>query len=201
MYNYVLHSSFLMELCASMRIEVSPGIALTTFYERDIPQLINILNDEAVAENTLKVPQPFEEKDARDWLRFTDKEAAAGRINNFAIRQGELLIGGIGEFPSDAPHFAHTTEIGYQIGKEYRGQGIMTACVSAFVTFLFTRRNYERVTAHVFEENPASSALLEKNGFIREGLLRKCFKKDEHYKNAILYAILREDWEVLFDKL
>jgi RimJ/RimL family protein N-acetyltransferase len=45
-----------------------------------------------------------------------------------------------------------------------------------------------RLEAHVFEWNPASMRVLEKCGFVREGVLRRSIFKDGQVIDQILYA-------------
>ena len=48
-----------------------------------------------------------------------------------------------------------------------------------------------RITAHVFESNSASAGVLEKNGFVCEGHLRKHYLKDGRFFDGKLYALVR----------
>ena len=48
-----------------------------------------------------------------------------------------------------------------------------------------------RLTAEVFAHNGASMRVLEKNGFVREGLLRKHVVKDAQFIDAVLYSLVR----------
>ena len=44
------------------------------------------------------------------------------------------------------------------------------------------------IYATAFETNKASQRVLEKNGFVKEGLIRDKFFKDNKWHNAYLYA-------------
>ena len=48
-----------------------------------------------------------------------------------------------------------------------------------------------KIIAHVVTHNPASARLLEKCGFVQEGLLRKHFPKDGQFIDAWLFALLK----------
>ena len=52
----------------------------------------------------------------------------------------------------------------------------------------FEQLGLVKITAHVFIDNQASARVLEKCGFIREGLLHKHFKKDGNLLDVWLYA-------------
>lgn len=88
---------------------------------------------------------------------------------------------------------AHRAEIGYWLARPFWGQGIMTDAVRAFVRYAFSELELLRLTAHVFENNVASSRVLEKNGFLLEGKLREHFFKDGNFLDARLYGLLKHD--------
>ena len=48
-----------------------------------------------------------------------------------------------------------------------------------------------KIIAHVVTHNPASARVLEKCGFVQEGLLRKHFLKDGQFIDVKLFALLR----------
>lgn len=85
------------------------------------------------------------------------------------------------------------TEIGYELSKEYWGKGIASEALEAIILYGFQHFQLERIEALVEPANSASSKLLEKNGFKREGLLRHyeftCGKFDDLY----MYSILKGD--------
>ncbi|QDU95930.1 hypothetical protein Pla8534_37490 [Lignipirellula cremea] len=58
----------------------------------------------------------------------------------------------------------------------------------------FTQQNcgVVRITAHVFATNPASARVLEKCGFVYEGLLRKYYRKNGEYLHARLFALVSD---------
>ena len=52
---------------------------------------------------------------------------------------------------------------------------------------------YRRIEALVCPENKASQKILEKNQFVREGLLRKSLKIKGIWRDHFIYAFLNED--------
>jgi len=62
----------------------------------------------------------------------------------------------------------------------------------ALVAYAFERLDLVRIHAGVFDYNPASARVLEKAGFVREGVLRKWALKDGAYVDAWAYARIRE---------
>lgn len=62
--------------------------------------------------------------------------------------------------------------LGYKLDGELTGQGYMTEAVAAVTDFAFTRLRLHRIEANVMPRNRASLRVLEKNGYINEGLSR-----------------------------
>lgn len=51
----------------------------------------------------------------------------------------------------------------------------------------------DRVEGLVFEENKASQRVLEKAGFVREGVLRKYFFVKGKSRDIVVYSIVNSD--------
>ena len=69
--------------------------------------------------------------------------------------------------------YARTAEIGYYVGEPYWGQGIASEAIGKMVQYGFEVLDIIRIYAGVFEHNKASMRVLEKNGFVFEGISRK----------------------------
>ncbi|MEM3403047.1 MAG: GNAT family protein [Nitrososphaeria archaeon] len=92
-------------------------------------------------------------------------------------------------------------EIGFQISSiEERSKGYGAEAVRLLVDFLFKTRNVQRVQATTSTENVAAQRVLERNGFIREGLMRKSLFGDGRYQDTYLYSILRDEWVSISSK-
>jgi RimJ/RimL family protein N-acetyltransferase len=87
-----------------------------------------------------------------------------------------------------------SAEIGYAIAPEAWENGYATAAAELLCGYAFEERRLVKVTASVYETNPASARVLEKAGFTREARLRKdAFVEGEHVA-VLLYGHLREEW-------
>jgi len=169
-------------------------LILRPFSEADIPEIVRLLGDPAIAATTLNVPYPYSEEDARNWLAFQENERKAGAGYTFAIarRDDNQLIGAIDIRPN-ARH--KKAEMGYWIGKPYWGRGYATEAARAIIRFGFEELGLNRIYATHFTENPASGRVMQKAGMQYEGLMRAYTYKNGQFQDHILYAILREDWE------
>ena len=134
-----------------------------------------------------RFPHPYTEADADAWLGLVAK--GAGRTN-WAIDIGGEAVGGIGVDPGEGI-YAKSGRFGYWLGEPFWGRGVMTAAVRATTSYIFDNLDLVRLEAPVFEWNPASMRVLEKCGFVREGILRRSIFKDGEIIDGVLYARLR----------
>jgi RimJ/RimL family protein N-acetyltransferase len=171
-------------------IVVSHSIHLSPIRDSDKPALLRFLNDQDVYNNTLRIPYPYCEADADKFIRnAADAAARRGHPVHFAVRdEGDQLIGGCG---FEGLSYGHRAGIGYWLAKPYWGRGIMTDVVRSACDFATSQWKLVRITAHVFEFNRASARVLEKNRFQLEGLLRKHYRKEGKFLDAMLYALVK----------
>lgn len=177
-------------MITQLRIEVSDRIQLSEIRSSDSAAFVKHLNDKGIYKHTLRIPYPYSEEHAEQFLHIVDKSTSRhGHPVHFAIREkDEKLIGGCG---FDGLACGHRAEIGYWLARPYWGQGIMTEVVGAACDFAVAQWQLVRITAHVFVFNTASARVLEKCGFQFEGLLRKHHRKDGRFLDSKLYALVR----------
>ena len=84
-------------------------------------------------------------------------------------------------------------EVGYALGTEWQGRGLMPRALTQLVTDLFANTPLERIEARCTTDNEASQRVLEKVGFQQEGTLRGYFNLRGQRVDNLLYAILRQD--------
>jgi RimJ/RimL family protein N-acetyltransferase len=177
-----------------MKIVVNDRVHLTEYRLSDSDALVQLLNDRDIYERTLRIPFPYTDADAEDWLaQVAVIVRQEGPQAHFAIRDDDDgLIGGCG-FDRVQGSQKHRAEVGYWLGKRFWGQGIMTAVVRRLCRYAFEEFELTKITAHVFVHNPASARVLEKCGFQQEGYLRKHHLKDNKLIDARLFALLAEE--------
>lgn len=89
--------------------------------------------------------------------------------------------------------FSCKAELGYVIARKYWGNGLATRAVAEVLKSGFEDLDIERIEAYVDPTNIASYTVLEKNGFLREGLLRNCLMQKGVIKDRFLYSFLRNN--------
>ena len=175
-----------------MKILVNNQIHLSEFRPSDKAALIEHLNDRDIYDRTFRIPFPYADADAEAFLGRTAKATEQqGQPAHFAIRTGDdALIGGCGLNDFEIAK-SHRAEIGYWLAKPFWDQGIMTEVAQRLCQHAFGEFGLVKIIAHVFTHNPASARVLEKCGFVQEGLLRKHFLKDGQFIDVKLFALLR----------
>jgi ribosomal-protein-alanine N-acetyltransferase len=157
--------------------------------ESDIPELVPLIGAREVAETTLRIPHPYEERHAREFLARPAKENELRLV--IRMRSKGLLCGGVGLHPDDEHNRA---ELGYWIGVPFWGNGYATEAAQAVVRYGFETLNFNRIFAAHFAGNNASGNVLRKIGMHYEGRMRQAVLKSGKFIDLERYAILREDF-------
>ncbi|XP_065863282.1 uncharacterized protein [Euphorbia lathyris] len=85
-------------------------------------------------------------------------------------------------------------ELGYVVGSEYWGKGIATWAVRKVANTIFKEwPELERLEALTEVENVGSQKVLEKVGFVREGVLRKYWILKGTTRDAVIFSLLSTD--------
>jgi len=111
---------------------------------------------------------------------------------SFFIIYNNELIGAIGSFNEILDH--NSLELGYLIKSEFWNKGLGTEALNAYLNWIFTNTSINRVSACVATPHIASIKVIEKNGFIREGIMREAALYHNKRYDDYLYAILKKDW-------
>jgi [ribosomal protein S5]-alanine N-acetyltransferase len=111
----------------------------------------------------------------------------------FIFRKADnALIGGL-TLANVRRGVAQAGSLGYWMGAPYAGRGHMTSAVHALVPFAFGPLRLHRLEAACIPSNLASIRLLEKTGFVREGVARQYLCINGLWQDHLLYALLNAD--------
>ncbi|MGN7401021.1 GNAT family N-acetyltransferase [Cytobacillus praedii] len=137
---------------------------------------------------------PFESlKDAEDEIVWYRKifDHNTGIRWGITLKGNDKVIGSCGFLNFTKQHAR--AEIGAELAKEYWSNGIVSEAFRAILGYGFNEMSLMRIQALIEPENNASKKLAEKNGFVKEGLLRKYEYTNGKYDDLFIYSILRED--------
>lgn len=155
----------------------------------DAADLAGALNNKKIQDNLRDgLPYPYTEQDARDYISAM-LEADPNSTYAFAITADDKTIGSIGAFRQSNIH-ARTAEMGYYIAEPFWGQGLGTSAVKQTCAYVFEHTDIIRIFAEPFAFNTASCRVLEKSGFICEGVLRSNAVKNGRGIDMKMYSIL-----------
>ena len=180
------------------RISLGEGYSLTSLRAEDRQTCLLHLNEsEDISQWTMSIPYPYTETDFENWSKLIARQTDVGSEHQtWMIRDpSDFMIGACG---LDHIVLGHRAEIGYWLAKSYWRQGIATRAVRCLCHHAFGEYGLERITAGVFTGNKASARVLEKNGFVEEGTLRRHLKKDEELIDTWTFALLKDEFEANF---
>jgi RimJ/RimL family protein N-acetyltransferase len=152
----------------------------------DRASLLQFANNRNVWRNlTHRFPHPYREADADSWFALLAGQTP--KPTHWAIEVEGRAVGGIGVDLGEGV-FSKSGHFGYWLGELFWGRGTMSAAAGVVSAYVMSRFELVRLEAPVFEWNPASMRVLEKCGFVREGVLRRSVFKDGALIDAVLYA-------------
>jgi [ribosomal protein S5]-alanine N-acetyltransferase len=146
---------------------------LRTLEASDAKSIAKHANDWQIAKNlTDTFPYPYHLKDAKKYISLCQKKYKSRKLENifYGIEIDGQIVGTIGCHNIVKGHKA---SIGYWIGKQHWGKGLMTEIVKAFMSHIFKKYNLIRVEAYAYSWNKASMKVMEKCGMKFEGVRRK----------------------------
>src|SRR3954467_13923532 len=88
------------------------------------------------------------------------------------------------------------TDIGYWLGAEFLGRGLMTKACRALIEHAFKELRLNRVEIYCAVENRRSRLIPERLGFKEEGRHRQAEWVHDHFKDLVSYAMLAREWRL-----
>ena len=152
----------------------------------DAKELTNLCN--AVDRHYLsdRLPNPYTEKDAEEWLKMVTDNNEINGIYRAIVCDGKL-IGSISVEKKD-----DDAEIGYMLHNDYSNKGIGTEAVKQICPIAFKVLSLEQITANVFQPNIASIRVLLKNGFKYKSAIPNAVIKDGNVYDLLIYVLTEE---------
>lgn len=131
--------------------------------------------------------QSFLEANARSWLDGSELPVA------IAVKQdGQWHLAGALSLSVNS--YLRSGEIGYWIGGDYEGRGLITRAAAAVLDQAFGPLGLERVSLHTDPANERSRAVARRLGFVQEGVLRQGTAFADERRDEVVYGLLAEEW-------
>lgn len=129
----------------------------------------------------------------KEFVQSTRKQYADNKGFTCGIFYKERIVGCIGLHLMDWEN--KKTSIGYWLGAEYQGLGIMTEACKAIITYAFEDLELNRIEIRAGIHNKKSRAIPERLGFVNEGTARQEEWIYDHYIDHAIYGLLRSEWK------
>lgn len=118
--------------------------------------------------------------------------ALGGYPTSFAIIYHGNIAGTISFNKISELH--RTGSIGYWLGEQYEGKGIMSRAFQAILAYGFETLRLNRIEVYIATENKRSRALPERFGFREEGILRQAEWLYDRFVDHAVYGLLAAEW-------
>ena len=106
----------------------------------------------------------------------------------------DLLIGSSAIFYMDLTQAR--AEIGYSLHPDWQGRGLASEALQLVLGYAFTELGLRRLEADIDPRNLPSCHLVERFGFVREGLLRERWHVNGEICDSAIYGLLRQDFKL-----
>lgn len=197
-----MYNSFFYYTIKQFRSEVSKMFVYKIDEELSL-KLVDIKDAKRVFELT-----DYSREYLREWLPWLDMTTSAEDTKGFI----ESCLKGYAENKSLTTFILYKGEIvgtasynkldwtnkiayiGYWLGKDYQGYGIMTRVARALTDYAFNELGLNRVEITAAEGNKKSRSIPERLGFSNEGRIRQAEWLYDHYVDHIVYGMLAKDW-------
>jgi len=171
-------------------------IVLRPFTNEDAPAVNSLLATPEIAATTLNVAYPYPDGAAAGWISTHANQArqGLGYVWALTLAHDQRVIGTI-SLGVTSKHARGT--LGYWLGVDYWNRGYMSEAARIVVRFAFEKLALHRVEAACLPRNTGSSRVMEKAGMTYEGILRGYYRKQDHFEDIAMYAILGSDAEAM----
>jgi len=164
-------------------------LKLRPFLSDDVDDLVEHANNYNVAKNlTNKFPYPYLRKDGEifiEWALSHDPTLIK------AIEINGKVAGSIGIHPL-TDIYGKSAELGYWIGEEFWGKGLVAKAVEEMLVYAFETFNINRVFARTSHVNLASQRVLLKSGFVQEAAFKETIFKYGEYYDELVFAFRKQ---------
>lgn len=171
----------------------TPRLRLRQLQEGDVPALFRVFGNHEVMRYWSSPPLANLEA-ARGLLGEIQRLFARRELFQWGVTQRDTgeVVGTCTLWRIDRAH--RRAEIGFALGREFWGQGLMSEAVERVIRFAFQTLKLHRLEADADPRNARSLRLLQRQGFRREGVLRERYFVAGEAQDAVVLGLLLPDW-------
>ncbi len=173
-------------------------ICLRAMTREDIPSWSLWFNNPDVTRNMNKGVFPNTEQIQEEFYTSISKSRTDIQLG-IMLKETHTLVGLVGIHKIDWIH--RKADISILIGEpEAWGKKIGEEATGLAVKHAFEQLNMHKLTAGMWASNISSRKVFEKNGFVREGILKEQYWDHDQYVDELRYGLLKKQWLKLLNK-
>lgn len=128
-----------------------------------------------------------------EFIRTSRRQFAQNRGFAAGVFYKGRLVGVVGTQTIDWTNRA--VELGYWLGRDFQGKGIITRACRAVVAYAFAELKLNRLSIRCATGNRRSCAIPRRLDFTHEGVLRQAEWLYDHYVDHHVYSLLASEWQ------
>ena len=173
--------------------QLMPGVAVRLAEECDADEIYELVDRNRAY---LARWMPWAAQETREhvlhYIRLTRAQVSENDGLNTVITVDGRVAGSLGMRSISWADLS--TELGYWLGEEHQGRGIITAGVRAYLDYAFDTLGLNRVVIRAAVDNAPSRAVAQRLGFALEGCHREAERIGDHAHDLAVYAMLAAEW-------
>ncbi|QSB06125.1 GNAT family N-acetyltransferase [Natronoglycomyces albus] len=171
-----------------MSIDTNTPLTLRPWEARDMDAVIAAF---ATADMDNQAGQPIRDRDTgHEWLSWASNLVGRPRGFGFAVCAHDWPIGNVAVTGIDSHEVGW---VSYWTAAPARGRRVATDALTALVEFVHDKHGVQRLELGHRLNNPASGAVAQSAGFLREGIERAKLSYDGERYDVARWARLTED--------
>ena len=129
-------------------------------------------------------------------MEAVERDSGSERVLYIQLKDGAHMIGQIQFDDDDLRYDTGSCNVSYSLMEAYAGNGYMTEALTAAIDYAFRELGVQMVASRVFLENAQSHRVLEKLGFVKEGVLRRAVRGlDGTVFDDVVYSMTKDEYE------
>lgn len=154
----------------------------------------NLRNKEALEDTEPARPNMYYTKrGCRQMLKLDYKDTMNGtEFRYYLTLKGEKKIIGTVCIGSVMFGSVKSGTISYKMDKDYQGMGLCSEAVEELINFCFNVLQLHRIDSYVMPRNAKSLRIMEKFGFEKEGLCKKCLEVNNKWEDHYIFGLIND---------
>ena len=172
-----------------LQLVVDDEIKLLLVHEDFVPRYVKLVekNYEYLSQWLAWPPLCKTHDDFKQFVKSSSDKYASGESMICSIEYHGEIVGNCGFNTID--HVLKKVEIGYWIGEEYQGNGIITRVCHFLKNYAFTDLKMQKIQISVAENNTTSRAVCERLNMKFEGIITNSEKVGDNILSHAIYAV------------